>query len=184
MPVVQDGVLEGGGVGVRRQTTRYTAPMFRRWLIRSLSLTLLTMCVVAWVGSYGRCVGIEYAGTKTTYGVDTNSGCIVVVRHFRYLGTGGWVCINCGINRQGFEEWQQSTKYHAAGFASDSGLPPSSDWTVFIPALVSHAPLLPGPLVRLAEDKGQAARWGVSGGAGGKGKVSGRQSSSPVRLAA
>ena len=26
--------------------------MFRRWLIRGLALTLLTLCVVAWVGSY------------------------------------------------------------------------------------------------------------------------------------
>ena len=33
--------------------------MFRRWLIRGLALTLLTLCVVAWVGSYWRQVGLK-----------------------------------------------------------------------------------------------------------------------------
>jgi hypothetical protein len=39
-------------MAVGMQTAGYTAPMFRRWFIRSLALTLLTLCVVAWVGSY------------------------------------------------------------------------------------------------------------------------------------
>ena len=33
--------------------------MIRRWLIRGLALTLLTLCVGAWVGSYWRAVTIE-----------------------------------------------------------------------------------------------------------------------------
>jgi hypothetical protein len=32
--------------------------MFRRWLIRSLALTLLTLCAAAWVGSYFRGIKI------------------------------------------------------------------------------------------------------------------------------
>ena len=34
--------------------------MIRRWLIRSLALTLLTLCVVAGVGSYWRSVVVSY----------------------------------------------------------------------------------------------------------------------------
>ena len=33
--------------------------MLRRWLIRALALTLLTLCVAAWVGSYWQWAGIN-----------------------------------------------------------------------------------------------------------------------------
>jgi hypothetical protein len=36
--------------------------MFRRWLIRSLALTLLTLCVVAWAGSFFQVIGGHYTG--------------------------------------------------------------------------------------------------------------------------
>jgi hypothetical protein len=38
--------------------------MFRRWLIRSLALTLLTLCVLAWVGTYWMGAGVTYRGKK------------------------------------------------------------------------------------------------------------------------
>ena len=36
--------------------------MVRRWLIRSLALTLLTLCVVAWVGSYFESMMVTFGG--------------------------------------------------------------------------------------------------------------------------
>jgi hypothetical protein len=42
--------------------------MIRRWLIRALALTLLTLCAVAWVGSYSKMVGYNYAA-KNWYSV-------------------------------------------------------------------------------------------------------------------
>jgi hypothetical protein len=36
--------------------------MFRRWLIRGLALTLLTLAVAAWVGSYFQIIGGHYTG--------------------------------------------------------------------------------------------------------------------------
>lgn len=39
---------------------RYITPMIRRWLIRSLALLLLTLCVVAWVGSYWHAIEIDH----------------------------------------------------------------------------------------------------------------------------
>jgi len=36
--------------------------MVRRWIIRSVALMLLTLCVVVWVGSYWIGVGVTYRG--------------------------------------------------------------------------------------------------------------------------
>jgi hypothetical protein len=49
-----DGTTVGVGFSkTDRQGKGVIIPlMFRRWLIRSLALTLLTLCVVVWVGSY------------------------------------------------------------------------------------------------------------------------------------
>ena len=45
--------------------------MIRRWLIRALALALLTLCVVAWVGSYWRDV-LVYFYWKNTIVIDVD----------------------------------------------------------------------------------------------------------------
>ena len=55
--------------------------MIRRWLIRSLPLTLLTFCIVAWVGSYWRGFGIEgsIAGSFLTLGGGAGEALLTVL---------------------------------------------------------------------------------------------------------
>lgn len=52
--------------------------MIRRWLIRGLALTLLTLCVVAWVGSYWEAVVVQHDGDKL-YSLNVDSGRVLAV---------------------------------------------------------------------------------------------------------
>jgi hypothetical protein len=110
---------------------QYTAPMFRRWFIRSLALALLTLCVTAWVGSYWRLIEMERWD-----------------RH-RIICQGQWgeICLYCEDKRRTAPlevTWRcysseplliqaiyGSTPHHFAGFAFErfSG----NYWHVFIP---------------------------------------------------
>jgi hypothetical protein len=50
--------------------------MFCRWLIRGLTLTLLALCVLAWVGSRWQTVGVRYFVRDFTYAVELEQGCV------------------------------------------------------------------------------------------------------------
>jgi hypothetical protein len=50
--------------------------MMRRWIIRGLALTLLTLCVVAWVGSYFETVTWTYLGPVHYIGIGVDSGLV------------------------------------------------------------------------------------------------------------
>jgi len=55
--------------------------MIRRWFIRSLALMLLTLCVVAWVGSYWREMGVLYKSPGNTCGVGVQGGRLCVLHY-------------------------------------------------------------------------------------------------------
>ncbi len=55
--------------------------MLRRWLIRSLVLTLLTLCVVAWVGSYWRSALVVHTGVKEKYSASLGGGLLWLEQH-------------------------------------------------------------------------------------------------------
>ena len=65
--------------------------MMRRWVIRSMLILLLAMCVTAWVGSYWA-LGISHYG-RTWDGVLLEDGRIGIVQFnsiFNFNGVPGW----------------------------------------------------------------------------------------------
>jgi hypothetical protein len=46
----------------------------KRWLIRSIFIGLLTLCVGTWVGSYWQGIGIDYGGTERNLGLTGADG--------------------------------------------------------------------------------------------------------------
>lgn len=96
--------------------------MMRRWLIRGLALTLLTLCALAWVGSYFQRAYIQYAGQNCYY-LDVESGTIRFSLSDDGFGAGRWdwnylsPWKYLSPYRQQFQGAYQRAKYHFAGFA-------------------------------------------------------------------
>jgi hypothetical protein len=63
--------------------------MVGRWIVRGLTVTLLAMCVAAWVGSYWWSAGVEYK-PGLCYGVFATGGRIEVVRREPFFEDPGW----------------------------------------------------------------------------------------------
>ena len=110
--------------------------MFRRWIIRGLALTLLTLCVVAWVGSYWRVVGISYneaTRSQSLFGAKGKARLLVslpdgAMRRWRFY-----------YNANAYSD-HENARYHFMGFAFDraggqalGGLPGWPIWAVWVP---------------------------------------------------
>jgi hypothetical protein len=90
--------------------------MVRRWLIRGLTLTLLTLCVGAWVGSYCRDAYVEHSG-KWNCVVAIYRGRLAIAQYPTGMLLGsGWFC---GIKKLE-DDWTYGDSvavFHALGFS-------------------------------------------------------------------
>ena len=95
--------------------------MLRRWIIRGLTLTLLTLCVVAWVGSYWRCVSVNHWRNKTDVDVS-------IIAHGRLLlhsaefktittPTARWSVGNLDAGRNDLKIFDRYSTFSFGGFA-------------------------------------------------------------------
>ena len=107
--------------------------MIGRWLIRGLALTLLTLCVVVWVGSHWQAVWV-YAPAEN---------------HVRYLRVEDGTLSYTETDGRGFGQWEllhgpaagleiaqdvyRRTMYHFAGFAYHRAAGTNPHWYVYIP---------------------------------------------------
>jgi hypothetical protein len=97
--------------------SRYTAPMFRRWLIRGLVLALLALCVVALVGSYRHPCAIGRHGIHELW-LHIRYGSIVFNEYVEPLaGSIRWECVDVYADHQSERMDYLSREYHFAGFA-------------------------------------------------------------------
>jgi hypothetical protein len=112
--------------------------MIRRWLIRGLLLTLLTLCVTAWVTSYSQGIGIVYSGNSQVSVLGEGKGEAVLDLEFMTPSVGagpGWEVGHSADPDTGFANAQ----YHFLGFgfaksvAIAAGGTQVSRWTVWIP---------------------------------------------------
>jgi hypothetical protein len=111
--------------------------MVRRWLIRGLALTLLTLCVGAWAGSYFEYEAIDYEGA-------TRCGFTLLEAGELQLFFGDYA----PWAQQGWDVWHgrcdsklraeilslyKSTQYHLLGFAWQPRRPTERGQRVMIP---------------------------------------------------
>jgi hypothetical protein len=94
--------------------------MIRRWLIRGLALTLLTLCVVAWAASYWQCVQttVYAAGSRVYVTCQVEAGTILIVE---FVGVPArrwnWSWQRFAVNLKGVQSVYNGIEYHGAGFA-------------------------------------------------------------------
>jgi hypothetical protein len=94
--------------------------MVRRWLIRGLALTLLTLCVVAWVGSYFQRGAVHLHGGDHIRMLGLECGAIGYVDDDMEIGIPyAWQWFHGPNNFQQFRQVYQHTFYHFIGFAYD-----------------------------------------------------------------
>ena len=116
--------------------------MKTRWFIRSLFLGLLTLCVVAWVGSYFEFAMASHDSMRDFQYVDLHSG---LVRYSARTGRRNWGEAAIGWHmghsavdaksRAAVWDAYRGSPYHVAGFAWRSFSEPfvGSGWGVVIP---------------------------------------------------
>jgi hypothetical protein len=92
--------------------------MFRCWLIRGTTLTLLTLCVVAWVGSYFQSAYVQYMGGGRLTSVRGECGLVwvSVTNDSRYI-TGQWDYDHAAAEYTLIRSWYQETDFRGLGFA-------------------------------------------------------------------
>jgi hypothetical protein len=103
--------------------------MIRRWLIRSVALTLLTLCVVAWVGSDWRRVRIDYRRTLWQT-VEVMSG---KIGYFQTTSTRSFVGWRLTIGPAGpmeWDGWNSVAAYPGLGFHV---APNKKGWAILAP---------------------------------------------------
>jgi hypothetical protein len=122
--------------------------MIRRWLIRGLALALLTLCVMAWVGSYFTRVSVRLQphGWHITLLIDSGSARCEVDHVPQYIAR-EWVWTLRPPDFMLIEFDYSRAKYHIGGFAyrSDSatwlaGFTTNLSWIIFpvwFPTLLS-----------------------------------------------
>lgn len=108
--------------------------MDRRWLYRGLALTLLTVCVVAWVGSYWQAYLIRYFERPTYISANLAVGRLDIQRFVvspdqDLVVPGRWLFDERVPNRHDWRAWN----YRGLGFSYQEPLPPLSGWELTIP---------------------------------------------------
>jgi hypothetical protein len=101
--------------------------MFRRWLIRGLALTLLTLCVMAWVGSYFWKIGVEHWGAIDFWELLVNRGHLElhVVRHLAPNSHIWWRWIHYDASSYWYE-FGSGSNYDFLGFYLGYGPSPGT----------------------------------------------------------
>jgi hypothetical protein len=110
--------------------------MIRRWVIRGLALTLLTLCVVAWVGSYWWDYRVEHCHPSRVVALEAIEGELFFVteqgsirpqflRFYVHSAFGG--------------RWDHQEAHHFMGFALQNDWPSRCDvWVpLWFPTLLS-----------------------------------------------
>jgi hypothetical protein len=109
--------------------------MKKRWIIRGIFIGLLTLCVVAWVGSYRGVVGVKYgAGTSHYYHLIVEFGWIRLLHTTTIYPAPAWQWYLVSANRRAVQEVYESVPHRFMGFGFmwvRSGGP--GGWDVFIP---------------------------------------------------
>jgi hypothetical protein len=97
--------------------------MIRRWLIRSLCLALLTLCVTAWVGSYWEQICVKCYSASHAFDAEVLCGAMILGDEFHpeWHNARTWWWNIGAANREVSQNQFRETKYHALGF----GLKPS-----------------------------------------------------------
>jgi len=97
--------------------------MKHRWLIRSFFITLLVLCIGAWVWSYPFRERVGYTG-RTGYQewvCEIGGGGVFVGRHWGFTGTPGWEYLHLG--KDNFPDGTDGSPY-LLGFRFFSSPPP------------------------------------------------------------
>lgn len=92
--------------------------MTKRWIIRIFFIALLTLCVVAWVGSYFRSVGIAFNGSHRFSSVDVDCG---EVHLYDFAGLKTVVLTSLPFysgpaSPDAVRNWLRTMTYHHLGF--------------------------------------------------------------------
>lgn len=113
--------------------------MTRRWFIRGLALTLLTICVVAWAGSYGGSAGVEHLN-HWWYQISVAYGRISIERHAHplfapYTGWHTWFLASGRllVYQVAWTELDRDAVFHFAGFSIGSRIGPEATTWVHVP---------------------------------------------------
>jgi hypothetical protein len=91
------------------------AAMVRRWIIRSLALLLLTLCVGAWVGSYWRGIDIRRCWKDVDI-VGLDYGRISYAHFYIIPSDPGWHFVLQSSNSNVWEVWDSTPGLHGLGF--------------------------------------------------------------------
>lgn len=92
--------------------------MVRRWLIRSLPLMLLTLCVVVWVGSYFETVWAWHNAGMIERNLGCECGSITFTEYHDFTpSVNGWHWYHQPSVKAPFEEGYRSCTYKFLGFA-------------------------------------------------------------------
>jgi hypothetical protein len=107
--------------------------MVRKWIIRSLAMSLLTLCVVAWVGSWWKWIGFQYGhGDCALFILKVECGTVEVAnRNLTYIAAFEW-----GLRPAECEAHQnvlQGCRHRVFGFASDTDTGAWHDKEFFMP---------------------------------------------------
>ena len=106
--------------------------VWRRWIIRSLLLTICLCFLGAWLGSYVRLIGLGYPDGVYGLGIHIDSGSAMLVH--QQIGGYGWQVY---MTKPGFwGGFSGIAKYHGLGFAFDPNLFDSTDgqgWMLVFP---------------------------------------------------
>lgn len=129
--------------------------MKKRWLIRSIFIGLLTLCIVAWVGSYWRGVTMEHNGNERVI-FALGDGRIGILQ-FMPIGREGWGFFSVLPRDFSWTNWDEIATYHGRHFGSG--------WWVKIPLWLPT--LLSALLLWFIWRRTRPKPRGVSGGSGG-----------------
>jgi hypothetical protein len=110
--------------------------MIRRWFIRGLALSLLTLCVVAWVLSHFQGVGVARFGCRHPQRLELECGTISY-----YLDTSSnllpngadWVWLHWRADPQRMDYLYRIADIRCLGFAYRPTPAWAQSWVVFIP---------------------------------------------------
>jgi hypothetical protein len=117
--------------------------MLRRWIIRSLAIALLTLCVTAWVGSYFEGVEVRYSSAPHHYSLMLGAGELFTWDQFNGwsappgFGPPQWFEGHGQFDarmRAGVQRLYKAIPYHLLGFAwQPYRAPPDADQRMMIP---------------------------------------------------
>ena len=115
--------------------------MKKRWVIRGFFISLLTLCVFAWMGSYWQECDLGYVGHSWCVWLVTDRGVVSVSVEYGHQEPPKWFFLHYDHPLPGFLQivdgpWgagYQTSAYHFMGFAYTSFRPTSNLWAVWVP---------------------------------------------------